>query len=91
MIRSYCDACHKPKETITAVLCNSCESRRTEAMQHAAAENPNLSQSDLLYVGRQALNQVRHHSHINHVDPRNFTRSGMIPFPPDNSRQEPPR
>lgn len=83
MIKSYCDACGEGKENITAQYCNRCASVRSEAMQGFAAEHPDASQSDILYVGRQALNQVRMHAHRNFVDPRDFSGTqGMIPIPP---------
>jgi hypothetical protein len=82
-MRSTCDACHKPKNDLRAILCEECSTLRKEAEQHYAAENPNAAQSDILYAGRMVLNQVRHHANRNFVDPRDFSLSrGMIPIPP---------
>lgn len=89
-MRSYCDACHGPKENLQDYLCNKCNTTKTEAMQHFAAENPGATQSDILYAGRMALNSVRHHANRNFVDPRDFSRqSGM--FPHSGSHAAPPQ
>lgn len=87
MLTASCHNCGAPKDPANYgdVNCPACTSLRKEAEQAFAAENPGVSESDILYAGRQALNQRAHHAHRNFIDPRNFsnTRGVLIP-PPDN-------
>lgn len=70
MLTTNCNACYGPKEDLRAVLCNTCKQISSEAEQHFAAENPGASEGSILYAGRMALNDRRHHAHRNYVDPR---------------------
>ena len=81
-LSSYCRNCGKPNgtpEEMGANHCNECETARNEAMQGAAAKaneaKQPMSQTDLLYVGRQALMQRQHSAHQGFISPRDFTRA----------------
>lgn len=89
MLTSHCRICGAPKEPADYASneCRGCSTLRTEAEQHFAAEHPGAGESDILYAGRQALNQRAHHAHRNFVDPRQHSAvSGMIPTPPQTNR-----
>lgn len=89
---STCSNCGATKDPAHYAdnYCPTCTARMNEAAQHFAAENPNASQSDILYAGRQALLQRAHHAHRNFVDPRGFAAGrGMIPIPPQTDRGSP--
>lgn len=99
-LSSYCQNCGGPKSMgeYGDPRCGSCEQIRTEAMQHFAAENTEkikkgeLSESDILYAGRQALLQRAHHANRNYTDPRQFSAArGMIPTPPQSGDRGTPQ
>lgn len=85
MLTATCGNCGQPKDPAhyASTFCPSCTTRKNEAEQHFAAENPEANESEILYAGRQALMQVAHHAHRNFTDPRGFSATrGMIPLPP---------
>ena len=89
MLTVSCRICGnaKPPSEYSKDLCNECGRLRSQAENHYASEHPNAAQSDILYAGRQALNQRAHHAHRNFIDPRDFsTGHGMIPIPPPSNR-----
>lgn len=95
MMTSNCHTCGFPKEPANYAdpYCPACTTLKREGEQHHAAENPNATESEILYAGRCALRQRAHHAHRNFVDPRGFGATrGMIPIPPQSRAQDaPPR
>lgn len=84
MLSSYCKNCGMPYTTVaemSALHCNQCEQARTEAMQHVRAQatekKQEVSESDVLYAGRQALMQRAHHPRQTFISPREFDRANM--------------
>jgi len=89
VLSSYCQTCGASKEPANYAdnYCPACTSLRREAEQAFAAENPEASESDILYAGRQALSQRAHHANRNFTDPRAFSSGrGSFPAPPVNNR-----
>lgn len=89
MLTASCNNCGFPKEPANYgdVNCPTCTTARNEAEQGFKAEHPEASESDVLYVGRQALLQRAHHANRNFTDPRAFSGTrGMIPIPPQTNR-----
>lgn len=74
---SHCQNCGAPKEpaNFRDNYCPSCTQLDVEAQQHFAAENPNATQSDILYAGRQARLARAMRPGNNYMDPRNFSAS----------------
>ena len=93
MLTASCQNCGAPKNPANYAdnYCPSCTTTRSEAEQGFAAEHPEATESDILYVGRQALASVAHHAHRNFVDPRSFRGIGfgLIPVPPEDKRGTP--
>lgn len=87
MLTSYCRTCCAPKEPANYADfdCPTCITAKNEAMQNYAAEHAEkiqsgeITNSDVLYVGRQALMARAHHANRNFVDPRGFSRAGGFP------------
>ncbi len=87
MITSHCRICGSPKTYATLHMneCSDCSSLADKHVETLRTEKPELSESDLLYERRQALNQRAHHAHRNFVDPRAFSAGrGLFPNPPSN-------
>lgn len=85
MMTSTCRICGNSKtpEFYAAPECQACTELATKAVKALQEASPEMSESDLLYARRQALNERAHHAHRNFVDPREFSASrGMIPIPP---------
>jgi hypothetical protein len=78
-LSSYCRNCGAPKDVTEYAenTCGKCETARSEAIQGAKAEKPELTESELLYVGRQALSQRAITSRQTWVNPRDFRRADM--------------
>lgn len=76
---SYCMNCGQPKQVneFAAHTCGGCSTARAEAIQGAKAENPELSEDQLLYVGRQALAARQHSARQTYISPRDFDRAKM--------------
>ncbi len=78
-LSSYCKNCGAPKDVTEYAdnTCGKCETYRKEAMQGAKAENPELSEDQLTYVGRQALAARAHNARQTWIHPRDFSRANM--------------
>jgi hypothetical protein len=78
-LSSYCRNCGAPKDVseYAANTCGKCATEAREARQGAAAENPALTESELLYIERQALAQRAHNARDTWVNPRDFDRAHM--------------
>lgn len=76
-LSSYCHNCHKPNATTAemgADHCDGCEKIRTDAMTGAKEANPELTQDQLLYVGRTAMLGAAGHARSGSISPRDFHR-----------------
>jgi len=79
-LSSYCRNCGTPYTTVSemsALHCNGCEEKRKAAIQFHKDKNPEASESDLLYAGREALIRAAHHPRQTFISPREFNRSEM--------------
>ena len=88
-LSSYCRNCGGSKNPNEYALnhCGACENLGNEAVQHAAATDPELTPDQLLYVKRMAMSQRAMHPGRNYTDPRKFSgANGMIPIPPQTNR-----
>jgi hypothetical protein len=87
MLTSHCRNCGQAKNPSEYSLpqCSTCTTLNNEAQQHFAAENPEATPDQLLYVGRMAMQQRAIHPGSNYTDPRTFGGSrGMIPIRPQS-------
>jgi len=76
-LSSYCRNCGAPVSTtaeMSANHCNGCEEARKGALTAFAEQNPQASESDKLYAGRQALMQRAAHPRSGSISPRDFAR-----------------
>ena len=79
-LSSYCRNCGASNQTtvdMSSNHCTQCEEARKGAVTAHAEQNPNSSESERLYAGRQALMQRAHHPHRTFVNPRDFDRTNM--------------
>ena len=79
-LSSYCRNCGGPNITYDEMAgnhCNVCEKTGVDAREQALATNPNLSESDLLYIARNARQQNAHHPRKTFINPREFNRANM--------------
>lgn len=78
-LSSYCRVCGLPQDVsdFANPWCSKCETRGNEARQAAKAEQPELSEDQLLYVARQARQQGAHTPHATFINPRNFSRGDV--------------
>lgn len=93
MLTATCRTCGAAKEPsdYSTPDCTACKTLRTAAEKQFAEANPDATGSEILYVGRTALNQRAHHANKNFVDPRSFAAvRGVIPIPPQGNVQDRP-
>lgn len=87
MLSSHCHNCGQSKNPAEYALnqCGTCTALNNEAQQHAKVENPALTNDQLLYIGRMAMQQRALHRGSSYMDPRQFSgRNSMIPVPPQS-------
>jgi len=79
-LSSYCRNCGNTNPTIPEMQanhCDACEKAGLDAREAAQKENPKLSETDLLYVAREARLQRAHHPRQTFISPREFNRAEM--------------
>lgn len=83
-LSSYCRNCGKPVATtaeMSANHCNGCEEARkgaiTALVDQAREQKREISESDKLYAGREALMQRARHPRETFINPRDFNRWDM--------------
>ena len=92
MLTATCFTCGAPKDQAhyADTNCPDCELARASAMKDFTEKNPDASNSDVLYAGRQALMQRSHSARRSFISPGAFSATrGMIPVPPQTDRGNP--
>jgi hypothetical protein len=75
-LTSSCFNCGAPKTDFVAERCPNCTTHYTTTMANYRKENPDASDSEVLYAGRTALMQLAHSANRNFLDPRLHSRLG---------------